>query len=72
MPWLKSQAALPFSHNLRENMDSHFFQKVLAKWNVNSLVQGLNFGLPFHVGCVVFYGISTIMGYLMPNPVYTK
>ena len=24
-----------------------------------------------YVGCVLFYGISTIVGYLMPNPVYT-
>ena len=35
------------------------------------LAVGWIYAFPEMVGLVVFYGISTIVGYLMPNPLYT-
>ena len=37
---------------------------------INLLVSGLLVLIWFEISLVEFYGISTLVGYLMPNPVY--
>ena len=41
------------------------YQPFNAKYSLYIYIEYIGFGL------VVFYGISTIVGYLMPNPLYT-
>ena len=39
--------------------------------NINTEIWGIVFRKKKWLGLVVFYGASTFVGYLMPNPIYT-
>ena len=48
-----------------------FYKDISAMWNASILIQDLNPVHHVHFLLIWFYGISTFVGYLMPNPFYS-
>ena len=69
---------LPFTPRFCQEVLYFIVERNLCKWKVtyqsywfsNCLLVNFKYSLLVWFGLIWFYGISTILGYLMPNPLY--